>query len=577
MIFASPQKFIAVLKGMNIRYVRKIFRFAFQQFPSLYTAIIVILLSAIVEPLAMSAFIPLSEINSGRAISQGNPVIKLLTILFLPTSAKYIFLAFILLFTLRIVLQMAGEGLLGRITGSAMPAHLMSHGLWNVLHTIPIPDIERKSVGHFIMLAGEEVNRATGIIASTVRCTGTVVLIGLYYLTILSFSATTAIGIILFLIISAFSSYGILRKVHRWGVLNSESTRIYNSIFVDAMNGVRSVRAFTAERYVIDRFNEHLYPQKRRLFLIDYFTLLGKLFPTLLLIMTFGLFILVGTQISKTAFDYAFAVTLLIFLMRFFLAMGEAVNVFLKIVSDAKTAQDISEVIEVAEQTVVAKKSTIHDSINRIEFQNVSFSHNKVDPVLKNFSFILEQGTSYAIMGESGVGKSTLLDLLLGFYTPDSGEIIVDGIPYSTIDERELRRHVILLGQETMVFNDTLLHNITYGVEATEREIAEAVELACLTDVIENLPDGFQTVLQYRGTNLSGGQRQRIGIARALLRQPDVLLFDESMSALDQSNKTSVIDNIIAAYKDKIVIFVSHDTAIREKVDCVIEMRKTQE
>jgi ABC-type multidrug transport system fused ATPase/permease subunit len=195
---------------------------------------------------------------------------------------------------------------------------------------------------------------------------------------------------------------------------------------------------------------------------------------------------------------------------------------------------------------------------------------------LEHFSAVFERGKAYAIVGESGAGKSTLLDLLLGFYRPDSGSIYLNERDITTISLKDLRSRIVLLGQETMIFNDTIARNITYGYDASAERVRQAAQTATIDEVIQTLPQGYDTILQYRGTNLSGGQRQRIGIARALLRKPDVLLFDESMSALDPTTKDTLLDTIIATNRDKIIIFVSHDPAIREKVDEVIEMVKWQ-
>jgi ABC-type bacteriocin/lantibiotic exporter with double-glycine peptidase domain len=299
----------------------------------------------------------------------------------------------------------------------------------------------------------------------------------------------------------------------------------------------------------------------------------------LLLVVTFGLFILIGSQISKTAFDYAFAVTLLIFLLRFFLAVGDAANVFLKIVSDAKAAEDITDVIDetkAQEQTLAleAANRILEEPIRNITVHNMSFYYTSDNPILQNISLSFERGSVYAIVGESGAGKSTLLDILLRFQEPVAGGVLLNNIPLKELNIHKLRKDVVMLGQETMIFNDTVRNNITFGLNADDEDIRAASRIACVENVIEAMSAGYDTILQYRGTNLSGGQRQRIGIARALVRKPDVLILDESMSALDPATKETIIENILAEYRNKIVIFVSHDPAIREKVDVVIELRR---
>jgi ABC-type multidrug transport system fused ATPase/permease subunit len=580
-MIASPIRIFNALKNIHFGYLRRLFAFAFQRYPVLYAGVGIYVVSVALEALAMNAFIPLSEIASGKPLSENNIIIVLLSAFSIKTSSKYIFLAYTILFALRLITQIIAERILLNVTINRMPAEMMSRGLRNIVQYYHINAIERQSAGHLITLTGEEVHRAASIIATSVRFASTATLIALYYSTIVVFSPITGVGILIFLALSAISTYGVFRTVHRLGVLAMESSRSVTSILVDALNGVRSVRAFGAEQYVLEKFEQNVFPHKKRLFTIEFVNLFGKLFPMLLLVVTFGLFILIGTQINKEAFDYAFAVTLLIFLLRFFLAVGDAANVFLKIISDAKAAQDITEVLDekkAQEHNAVLvsgqSRTSIAGSVREIRITHLDFSYDDGSPVLKDVSAVFEQGKVYAIVGESGAGKSTLLDLLLRFQEPSGGDITINSMPLNEIDIQSLRAKVVLLGQESMIFNDTVQNNIAYGAEASAEDIARAARIACIEDVIESLPDGYDTILQYRGTNLSGGQRQRIGIARALVRQPDVLILDESVSALDPVTKETVIENILTEYRHKIVIFVSHDLSIHDKVDTVLELRK---
>jgi ABC-type bacteriocin/lantibiotic exporter with double-glycine peptidase domain len=574
---ASPAKIWNVLRGVHLGYLSRLFAFTFKLHPVLYWCAALYTISSALEAFAMSAFIPLSEIASGRNPSQSYVIIKLLHGLDLKTSSKYIFLFYIVLLSLRVLTQILAERLLMNITYYRIPAKFMMQGLTNILQHYKITDIERQSTGQLTMLAGEEVHKAANIIATTIRLSSTFVLIVMYYITIAIFSPSTALGIMLFLGVTSMTTYGVFRKIHRLGVQIAESSRTAGSIFIDAINGVRSVRAFGAQDYVLKKFQEQIFIHKQRIFLVEFFNVFGKLFPMLLLVMSFGLYILIGTYISRAAFDYAFAVTLLILLLRFFLAVGDMANVGLKVFSDAKSAQDITEIVtSPVGRTDTHTAIMLEETVEEIAMENITFSYTKQpnENVLSSFNACFQRGRSYAIVGESGAGKSTLLDLLLGFHTPDAGSITLNGIPLARLDEQSVRKRVVMLGQETIIFNDTVRNNITYGMEASEDEVFAAARLACVDEVISSLPGGYAMELQYRGTNLSGGQRQRIGIARALLRKPDVLVLDESMSALDPITKETVIANILAAYRDNIVIFVSHDPSIRSKVDVVVEMKK---
>ncbi len=586
MEFASPQKVLNVIRNLQFGYLRRLFTFAFRSYPILWGAMGLYIVSVMFEVLAMNAFIPLSEIASGREISNGNVIVRLLAVLQLnSTSSKYIFLAYIVLFSMRFLTQILSEKLLSSTTTSAMPSQFMSLALENILFDAKIADIEKQTSGHYVMLAGEEVHRACGLVATVIRFVSNALLIALYYVMISQYSPSTGVGILVFIALSGSASYGIFKKVHRLGVLTAASSRSAISILVDALNGVRSIRAFRAEEYVLAKFTQEIVPHKKRVFQIEFFSLLGKLLPTLVLTIAFGLFILISTQISKTSFNYPFAVTLLIFLMRFFLAVGDAMNVFLKIISDAKSAQDITEIVHPSQHSAAARVTSVGDASNKyagqtletirtLSIKNVSFSYTGTDIILSNVSLELEQGRCYVLVGESGAGKSTLLDILLGFQTPTSGSVEMNGVPIANISSSLLRSKITLLSQETIIFNDTVRSNIGYGADISEAELHAACKLACADEIIQNLPQQYDEILQYRGTNLSGGQRQRIGLARALARTPEILILDESLSALDPTTKDNVFQNIHSAYKEKIVIFVSHDVALQEKVDAVLELKK---
>jgi ABC-type bacteriocin/lantibiotic exporter with double-glycine peptidase domain len=177
-------------------------------------------------------------------------------------------------------------------------------------------------------------------------------------------------------------------------------------------------------------------------------------------------------------------------------------------------------------------------------------------------------------VGKSGVGKSTLVDILLKFYAPTSGRLCLNNVPISEIADSDIRRRIILISQEAAIFDDTVMNNICMGMDASPADVKVACIKACIHQTIEEMPQGYATRLYYQGKNLSGGQRQRIAIARGLLRKPDVLILDESTSALDKTTQRQVVDNILQECASKIVIFVTHDPEIMKRVSEVVDLEK---
>lgn len=197
-------------------------------------------------------------------------------------------------------------------------------------------------------------------------------------------------------------------------------------------------------------------------------------------------------------------------------------------------------------------------SIREICFDQVGFSYGG-NPVLRDFSLTLSGREKVGVMGESGVGKSTVLRLLLRFWNPQQGQITVNGIPIQEISLNELRRRIALLEQETFLTSGTLGENIALGKpDAAREEIREAARQAGLADFIETLPQGYHTPMGEMGARLSGGERQRVGIARVLLLNPDVIVMDEPTSSLDVLHEKELLQTLEEACRDKLLLLVSH-------------------
>lgn len=196
--------------------------------------------------------------------------------------------------------------------------------------------------------------------------------------------------------------------------------------------------------------------------------------------------------------------------------------------------------------------------IREICFDQVGFSYGG-NPVLRDFSLTLSGREKVGVMGESGVGKSTVLRLLLRFWNPQQGQITVNGIPIQEISLNELRQRISLLEQETFLTSGTLGENIALGKpDATREEIREAARQAGLADFIETLPQGYDTPMGEMGARLSGGERQRVGIARVLLLNPDVIVMDEPTSSLDVLHEKELLQTLEEACRDKLLLLVSH-------------------
>ncbi|PGM54820.1 ABC transporter ATP-binding protein [Bacillus sp. AFS053548] len=211
-----------------------------------------------------------------------------------------------------------------------------------------------------------------------------------------------------------------------------------------------------------------------------------------------------------------------------------------------------------------------------IEVKNIRFTYpNSTEEVLKDVSFSIRAGQHIGIVGSSGGGKSTLIQLLLGLYQPSSGSISVDRKDLSSHDYQSLRQNIGVVSQETFLLNSTLKQNLLYAKpNATDEELGLAVEAADLSDLVESLQEGFETIVGERGLKLSGGQRQRVALARAILRHPPVLIFDEATSSLDGETEEKVQSSLEKLIPGRTTITIAHRLVTVKGADCILLLDK---
>ena len=210
-----------------------------------------------------------------------------------------------------------------------------------------------------------------------------------------------------------------------------------------------------------------------------------------------------------------------------------------------------------------------------IDFVSVDFSYNPGEPILHDITLSIKRGETTALVGASGAGKTTLADLIPRFYDPTQGRILVDGVDLSELKINSLRQRMAIVSQDTFIFAASVAENLVYGVEnASDTDVIEAAKAANALEFIQELPEGFETQLGNRGVRLSGGQRQRIAIARALLRDPEILILDEATSALDSVTEKLIQDSLERLSKGRTVIAIAHRLSTIANADKVVVMEK---
>lgn len=347
----------------------------------------------------------------------------------------------------------------------------------------------------------------------------------------------------------------------------------------ETIGGLRVIKAFNAERLMERNFSEetrdlcHIHNVMGRRYALAHpvSEFLGTV--AVAAILWFGGFLIVS---GKTSLD---ASSFIYFLILFYNLISPAKEL-------AKTSYTIQkglaamariDMILNAENTIIDPENPEHlpekTKLSTIEYSNVYFSYNGEKDVLRDINLKIEPGTTVAIVGQSGSGKSTLADLVPRFWDVCSGEVCVDGINVKNLTVHELRSIMGMVNQEAILFNDTIYNNIVFGMKnVTPEEVERAARVANAHDFIMETEEGYQTKVGDRGCRLSGGQRQRISIARAVLRNPSILILDEATSALDTESERLVQDALERLMKDRTTIVIAHrlSTIVNADKICVM-------
>jgi len=350
------------------------------------------------------------------------------------------------------------------------------------------------------------------------------------------------------------------------------------NIITETLSSIRVVKAFAMEGYEVQRFfkETHHYFQlilrraKLRLLASPITETLGVMMGVLLLWVG-GIEVLSGEGLTPEDF---LRFILLLFAMMDPLRKLSNVNVALQ--AGAASAERVFSILD-TKPTIVNKADALKiDSFEKqINFNNVSFKYESDDTVLKNISFEIEKGSVVALVGSSGSGKSTLADLIPRFYDVDNGEISIDGHDVRDLSLNSLRRLMGIVTQETILFNDTVRANIAYGQEdVNDEQVISAAKAANALEFINELSESFDTVIGEKGVKLSGGQRQRLAIARAIMKNPPILILDEATSALDTESERLVQEALETLMAERTVLVIAHRLSTVTNADNIILLDK---
>ena len=367
------------------------------------------------------------------------------------------------------------------------------------------------------------------------------------------------------------------KKIRASGSSIQGATADLTSILQEVVSSSRVIKSFVREAYEINRFeaqNMHNFRAQMK-----YVKLSATLTPTIEFVAAIGVTMILWFG-GNSVIDGDITAGALVAFLTYAVNISNPIKRLSKVIANIQralaAADRVFDVLDLPELIQNKPNAQLLPHVNgNVSFNNVSFSYNTDEPILDDVSFSATPGQVVALVGPSGAGKSTVASLLPRFYDVTGGSIVIDGLDIRDVTMESLREQVGIVPQETMLFNGSVYDNILYGrLDATEEEVMAASKAANAHNFISELPNGYDTQLGDRGVNISGGQRQRIAIARAILKNPQILILDEATSALDTESERVVQEALDRLMVGRTSFVIAHRLSTIKNADKILVMEK---
>jgi subfamily B ATP-binding cassette protein MsbA len=400
------------------------------------------------------------------------------------------------------------------------------------------------------------------------------ILLTVYVIFLFTMSAHLTLFTLIVLPISGLLISLIVKKLKKAAAESQVSMGMLVSMIDEALSGLRIVKAFNATSYVQQKFDREntRYTSLIRI-VSNRMSLVGPLSESMGVFVVIGILLYGGTLVLQQNSDLSASefITYIILYSQILRPVKSISNAFSQVHRGIASGERVLELID--------RKSAIEDKPNavvldafrqHITFENVGFAYEEKQ-ILQNISFTLHKGQTLALVGPSGGGKSTIADLIPRFYEPNAGVIRIDGINIQDVTIESLRAKMGIVTQETILFNDTIYNNIAFGLDTvSEADVVRAAKIANAHEFILHTEKGYQTVIGDRGMKLSGGQRQRINIARAVLKNPPILIMDEATSALDTESEQLVQEALSKLMENRTSLVIAHRLSTIQNADVIL-------
>ena len=440
--------------------------------------------------------------------------------------------------------------------------HELRLDTWRHLQNLDLAFFETRTTGGIMAILNDDVNQLErfldGGANSLIQMATTVVIIGGIFCYFSPLVALLAMLPTPFIILGAFRFQNRIAPLY---VRVREKVSLLNSRLSNSLGSVVTVKSYTAEAWEVERLREqsedYKFANRRAITQSSAFVPLIRM----VILLGFTATLVVGGWLSLNGRLEVGAYSVLVFLTQRLLwpltGLAEVVDLYQRAMASTTRVLDLMDTpfgIRSGERGMQVQQGG-----GEIVFERVNFAYESGFPVLQDLSFTIPAGKTLGVVGSTGSGKTTLAKLLLRFYDPQSGGITIDGLDLREVDLDDLRRHVGLVSQDVFLFHGTVSENIAYGsFSASDDEIRRAAQWAEADEFIRALPNGYQTMVGERGQKLSGGQRQRLSIARAILKNPPILILDEATSAVDNETEAAIQRSLDRISKGRTMIAIAH-------------------
>ncbi|HEY9059136.1 MAG TPA: ABC transporter ATP-binding protein [Pseudobacteroides sp.] len=488
---------------------------------------------------------------------------------------KYVIVALFIFYIINTLIMFCNgffNTYVGQIISLKIRQDLLSH-----IQKIKVSNFFDSETGDFISKVIEDVSTITNFMSvtliSTLNDTLNLLATAIFMLYFSPKLACIAfiLAIVQFLISLKFSIY--IRTVQE---KTRENSSIHFSFLKRIFTGIKSIKAFNSAKHndinytailrnILNLNFKYFYSYYGYSTCMSFASFVGSV-----LIFSLGVFEIYKGNLSVGA--------LFVFDMvseRFYQFTNNLVNLNINFQNFTVAINRTESIFSLEKETNAGTlKNTIDSSI---EFQGVTFSYERDSnkPIVTNLSYKFETGKTYALVGASGCGKSSLLSLMLKFYNPSSGKILIGGKDIDSLDLRYLRNKISIVFQDSLLFDGTIWDNIRFGnKKVTDEQVRSAAKVCCIDDFILSLPDGYDTRVGEDGVKISGGQKQRICLARALLRESDIYIFDEALSNLDKKLEYDIFQNLQRKLKNKTQIYVTHNIKLIRNLQNILVINR---